>query len=105
MLDGTFTPEDYQDAENVFRQGREAVMSGEYGLVIFDEINFAIASGLVKVTDLLALLGERPPHVNVVLTGRNADPAVVAAADLVSEVREVKHHFQAGIKAQPGIEY
>ncbi|HHX75115.1 MAG TPA: cob(I)yrinic acid a,c-diamide adenosyltransferase [Firmicutes bacterium] len=105
VLNGNFTPEDYRDAENIFRQGREAVLSGEYGLVIFDEINFAIANGLVKVPDLLALLKERPPHVNVVLTGRYADAAIVEAADLVSEVREVKHHFQSGIKAQPGVEY
>ena len=89
----------------MFRSGRDAVLSGEYDLVIFDEINFAADNNLVKVEDILQMLQERPGHVNVVLTGRNAAAEIIAAADMVSEVKEVKHHYQAGIEAQAGVEY
>ena len=102
---GEFEPEDFAAAEEVFRSGRDAVLSGEYDLVIFDEINFAADNNLVKVEDILQMLQERPGHVNVVLTGRNAAAEIIAAADMVSEVKEVKHHYQAGIEAQAGVEY
>lgn len=102
---GDFTREDYEDAARVFALGREAVLSGAYDLVIFDEINFAAYNNLVKVEDILEMLKNRPAHVTVVLTGRYADEAIMEAADLVSEVKEIKHHFQAGVAAQPGVEY
>ena len=102
---GAFDPEDFADAAHVFEQGREALLSGEYDLVIFDEINFAAANDLVKTEDIVDMLKKRPKHTNVVLTGRYADERIIEMADLVSEVKEVKHHFQSGIKAQPGVEY
>ncbi|MCR3921411.1 MAG: cob(I)yrinic acid a,c-diamide adenosyltransferase [Firmicutes bacterium] len=102
---GGFDPEDFADAANVFGIGRDALLSGEYDLVIFDEINFAIYNDFVTVTDVLEMLKARPKHVNVVLTGRYAADAIMEAADLVSEVRAVKHHFEAGIKAQQGVEF
>ncbi|NLM52906.1 MAG: cob(I)yrinic acid a,c-diamide adenosyltransferase [Firmicutes bacterium] len=102
---GDFEQEDFDDAANVFALGKEAVLSGEYDLVIFDEINFAAYNKLIKVEDILDMLKKRPPHVTVVLTGRYAAEAVMEAADLVSEVREIKHHFHSGIAAQPGVEY
>ncbi|HAA37916.1 MAG TPA: cob(I)yrinic acid a,c-diamide adenosyltransferase [Firmicutes bacterium] len=102
---GDFEEADYADAQNVFNKGKEALLSGEYDLVIFDEINFALYNDLLQLDDVLNMLKERPRHVNVVLTGRYACDEIIAAADLVSEVKEIKHHYQAGVKAQPGVEY
>ena len=102
---GDFGPDDLADAAQVFTTGKDAVLSGEYDLVIFDEINFAAYNKLIKTEDIMAMLANRPAHVTVVLTGRYADEAVMQKADLVSEVKEIKHHFQAGIPAQTGVEY
>jgi cob(I)alamin adenosyltransferase len=100
-----FTQEDIDDILNVFRKGREAVDSGQYNLVIFDEINSPMSYGLIPVADVLDMLRQRPPQTDILLTGRNAPSEIVDAADLVSEVREIKHHFRSGIKARPGIEF
>ncbi len=99
-----FTREDIDDACSIFKRGREAVESGQYDMVIFDEINFAMDYGLIPVSDVLDMLKFRPLP-DIVLTGRNAPAQIVDAADLVSEVREIKHHFRNGIKARPGIEF
>ncbi len=102
---GEFTQEDMDDARAVFARGKEAVNSGQYDLVIFDEINFAMDYGLIATGEVLEMLSSRPARVDVMLTGRNAPPEIVAAADLVSEVVEIKHHYQSGMKARPGIEF
>jgi cob(I)alamin adenosyltransferase len=102
---GAFEDEDVADARNVFEHGKEAVLSGQYDLVIFDEINFAVDFGLLPEEEVLGMLKKRPVHVDVVLTGRGAGEAIIEAADLVSEVKEIKHHYKAGIPARTGIEY
>lgn len=102
---GGFEQEDLDDAREVFEKGKEALLSGNYNLVIFDEINFAVDYGLIPLDDVVEMLNNKPPQADVVLTGRNAPEAIVNMADLVSEVREIKHHFRAGIMAQKGIEY
>ncbi|MCW3489771.1 cob(I)yrinic acid a,c-diamide adenosyltransferase [Dethiobacter alkaliphilus] len=102
---GGFEQEDFDDAKNVFAKGREALLSGEYDLVIFDEVNFAADYGLIPRDEVVKMLKQRPPQTDVVLTGRNAPAEFVEMADLVSEVREIKHHYRAGIMAQKGIEY
>ncbi|MDW7650417.1 MAG: cob(I)yrinic acid a,c-diamide adenosyltransferase [Bacillota bacterium] len=102
---GGFEQEDMDDAANVFARGRDALLSGEYDLVIFDEINFAMDYGLISTDDVVAMLKKRPDRTDVVLTGRNAPEVITELADLVSEVREVKHHYKSGIMAQKGIEY
>lgn len=102
---GGFEQEDIDDAMNVLATGRDALLSGEYNLVIFDEINFAADYGLIPRADVVAMLKERPPQVDVVLTGRNAPAEFVDMADLVSEIKEIKHHYRDGIMAQKGIEY
>ncbi len=85
------------------------VRSDRWDLVILDEINNVISdpnlNTVVSTADLLQLLRERPPRLHMVLTGRQAPPELVAAADLVTEMVPVKHHYQAGIKAQRGIEF
>ncbi|HEX7126739.1 MAG TPA: cob(I)yrinic acid a,c-diamide adenosyltransferase [Thermodesulfobacteriota bacterium] len=84
---------------------KEKVAGGEYDLVILDEINNAVKGDLIPVEGVLDLLDARPPQVHLLLTGRAAHPAVVERADLVTEMREVKHPYQQGILAQVGIDY
>lgn len=91
------------------RQGlelaRRAMLSGRYQLIILDEVNVAVDFGLLSVKDVLDLLDDRPPDVDVVLTGRYAPAELVARADTVSEVREIKHHYRQGVTAREGIEF
>ena len=84
----------------------KGVLSGEeYGMVILDEINNAIAYGLLPIDDVLDTLTRRPPSVHVVLTGRYAHPRLIDRADTVTELHEVKHAYQDGEAARKGIEY
>jgi cob(I)alamin adenosyltransferase len=83
---------------------KEKMLSLEYDLVILDEANGAAGFGLISVDDILELIRIRPPAVELVLTGRNADPRVIAAADLVTEMVEIKHYYKAGVPARLGIE-
>ena len=82
----------------------EILASGAYDLVIADEANVAVALGLIGEDDLLALIDRRPPQVELVLTGRGAPPLVMDRADLVTEMRLVKHYYDRGILARKGIE-
>jgi cob(I)alamin adenosyltransferase len=91
--------------QNGFLQGKKALQSGEYDLVIFDEINIVMDNGQLSIQEVLEMLASRPPHVDVVLTGRNAPLEIINFADLVSEVKEIKHHFKSGIKARKGVEF
>ncbi len=92
-------------AEKAMERAREALTSGDYGLVVLDEVNVAAACGLVEVEEVLALMAKRPPHVDMVLTGRYCPESIMEKADMVSEIKEVKHHYQKGIQAREGIEY
>jgi len=98
-------PIDVELAENGFKQAEKAVMSGDYNLVVLDEINVAIDYGLIEESRLLELLKNKPQHVAVVLTGRNASPELVKVADTVSEVLAIKHHYDTGADCCKGIEY
>ena len=91
-------------AAEALQLARTKVMGGEYDLVILDEINGAVSMGLVPVEDLLELMADKPAQVELVLTGRNADEKVIAAADLVTEMREIKHYYKAGVQSRIGIE-
>src|SRR6185369_506158 len=90
--------------ENALSLAREKLLSGEFDLVILDEVNGAIGFGLIPVSDVLELLSVRPATVELVLTGRNADPRIIEAADLVTEMVEIKHYYKAGVPARIGIE-
>jgi cob(I)alamin adenosyltransferase len=81
-----------------------ALTSGQYDVVIADEANVAYGCKLILEADLVALIEKRPPHVELVLTGRNAPPAVIQRADLVTEMKAVKHYYDKGILARDGIE-
>ncbi|RJQ37836.1 MAG: cob(I)yrinic acid a,c-diamide adenosyltransferase [Dehalococcoidia bacterium] len=91
--------------ERTFALALAAVSRGEYDLVILDEILVAAARGLVSTSELLELVAHKPPAVELVLTGRAATPEIIARADLVTEMREIKHPSAKGIKARRGIEY
>ena len=98
-------PEHRLAARAAFEMAGEAVASGRYRMVVLDEILGSIRAGLVTEDEVLALARSRPVELHLVLTGRNATPAIVDEADLVTEMREVKHHYKAGIPAQRGIEF
>lgn len=97
-------PEAVRMARRAFALAREAAVGGRYDLVILDEVNTAVSHGLITVEEVLVLIREKGERVELVLTGRNAAPEVVEAADLVTEMREIKHYFKAGVKARIGIE-
>ena len=96
---------DVKIAQEAFQKVRDSIDSGQYDLVILDEINVALDYTLISVSQVLNLINNRPAHVNLVLTGRNAPTAIMEASDMISEVKEIKHHYQKGIKARQGIEY
>jgi len=99
---------DAQDVELVrqcWEFGKQKMMSGEYELVVFDEINYAINYGMLPAAEVAEALAARPDAVHVILTGRNAHPQLVEMADLVTEMKEIKHPFEKGILAARGIDY
>ncbi len=97
-------PEDKRLARGALELAGKALGGGEYDLVILDEVNGAVAFGLVTVDEVLALMERKPANVELVLTGRNADERIIAAADLVTEMREIKHYYRKGIPSRVGIE-
>lgn len=97
-------PEDRRLALEALALGHEAVSGGNYDLVILDEVNGSVGFGLLTVEEVLACIAARSPGVELVLTGRNADQRIIDAADLVTEMREVKHYYRAGVPARIGIE-
>jgi len=98
-------PEDVRLAREGLEKARRAVSGGEYDVVILDEINVAVDFGLLTLADVHDLIDLKPGHVELILTGRSAHPEVVRRADLVSEVLNIKHHYDAGVEAREGIEY
>ena len=92
-------------ASEAFARAADVVRSGDYDMVILDELLGSVKAGLVPLDDVLALVRDKPPALHLVLTGRGAPPELIEAADLVTEMRPVKHPFQQGIKAQRGIEF
>lgn len=98
------TPKQIAQAQRGLERAREAMLSGQYDIVVLDEVNVAIWFGLLTVEEVLALLDERPEGVEVVLTGRRAPQELIDRADLVTEMREVKHYYTQGVMARDGIE-
>ena len=92
-------------AHECWALAREKINSGLYDLVVLDEITYPVTYGWLEAGEVVATLRERPPDVHVILTGRDAAPELVEFADLVTEMTEVRHPYQRGIKAQPGIDY
>ncbi len=97
--------EDVALAREALARARQVVAENAYDLVILDEVNVAADYGLVTAKEILDLISHKPPEMELVLTGRNAPAEFADAADLVSEVREIKHHYRIGIPARKGIEF
>ncbi len=97
--------EDIRLVEEAWQFAAGRIQSGEYDLIILDEINYAISYKMLDPEPVVRALQSKPEMLHVILTGRNAHPSLVELADLVTEMREVKHPYQKGIQAQRGIEY
>ena len=98
------TQADMDAARAGLELARGAIQSGGYRVVILDEASIALHFGLFHVEDLVEIVTARPPQVEVVITGRRAPPELLAVADLVTEMREVKHYYQQGVLARLGID-
>lgn len=97
QVDRDLAAEALKRAEEGFSQG--------YDMIVLDEVNVAVAAGLISEDQLLQLLKKRPSNVDLVLTGRYCPESIMEEADMVSEVKEIKHHFRKGVKAREGIEF
>ncbi len=94
-----------EEAQRALEVGMKAMLGGEYDMLVLDEVNIASGWGLVPVEKVLDLIAKKPDDVELILTGRYADKRIIDAADLVTEMVEVKHPYQQGIKARQGLEY
>lgn len=92
-------------AKEAIKISIEKIHSGKYDIVILDEINYAINLGLVKLEDVINLIKSKPKNLDLVLTGNYAKEEIIELADLVTEMREIKHPFHNGIKAKKGIDF
>jgi cob(I)alamin adenosyltransferase len=98
-------PEDIRLVEQAWTEAREAIFSGQWDLVVLDEINYAISYGMLDPEQVVEALKQKPEQVHVILTGRNAHPTIIELADTVTEMKQVKHAYEKGVMAQRGIEY
>jgi cob(I)alamin adenosyltransferase len=92
-------------AQDAIRLAKEKISSNAYDILILDEINNAVTLNLIDLTQVLALIDEKPLHLHMVLTGRDAHPEIIRRAHTVTEMKEIKHAFRQGIKPQKGIDY
>ncbi|HHW18599.1 MAG TPA: cob(I)yrinic acid a,c-diamide adenosyltransferase [Firmicutes bacterium] len=98
-------PVDVELAHRALERAKVALSSGKYGMVVLDEVNVAVACGLLCVEEVMGLIDSKPENVDLVLTGRYCPKEILDRADMVSEVQEVKHHYSKGVAARAGIEY
>ena len=98
-------PEEKEQARQALAAARQAMLSGNYDLVVLDEVNVAVAFKLVELDEVIRLIKDKPPNVELILTGRKADTKLVKLADLVTEMQKIKHPYDEGVKARRGIEY
>jgi cob(I)alamin adenosyltransferase len=98
-------PEDLRLVEAAWDEAAAAILSGDWDLIVLDEINYAIGYKMLDPEKVAAVLRRRPEMLHIILTGRNAHPTLVELADTVTEMREIKHAYQKGILAQRGIEF
>jgi len=98
-------PEDIRMVEEAWAEAEQAISSGEWDLVVLDEINYAISYKMLDPEKVADVLRKKPDMVHVILTGRNAHPTINDLADTVTEMKQVKHAYEKGVMAQRGIEY
>ena len=99
------TEADHLEAKKAFMHAKEAILNNKYDLVILDELTLAVKLSLIKLEDILSLLESKPKNIEVVITGRDPDPKLVEKADLVTEIKKIKHPFDDGLQAREGIEF
>ncbi|MBC8186068.1 cob(I)yrinic acid a,c-diamide adenosyltransferase [candidate division KSB1 bacterium] len=97
-------PQDIQMAKNGLKKAKEKMLSGEFNIIILDEINMAIHFKLLPIADVVDFIAVKPGEVELVLTGRRAPDELIQSADLVTEMREIKHYYAQGVTARDGIE-
>ena len=106
IIDDKSPKEDHEKiAKEAIKISSEKIQSGKYDIVILDEINYAVNLNLVSLTEVLQLMKSKPYDVDLVLTGNYAKKEIIEIADLVTEMKEIKHPFQSGIKAKKGIDF
>ncbi len=105
MHEGKYPEEILENARVSWDYARQEIFSDLYDMVVLDEINYMIDYGLLNVNDVVTLLQEKPKGLTMVLTGRNAHDKIIELADIVTEMREIKHYYQEGEKARKGIEF
>lgn len=98
-------PEAIEEAKKALAFAREAMLSGDYDVVVLDEVNIASAWNLVDVEEVEKFIRDKPPGVELILTGRYADDRLIRLADLVTECLKIKHPYDRGIKARRGLDY
>ena len=98
-------PEEIEQAKLALSAARQAMLSGNYDLVVLDEVNVAVNFKLIDVDEVVKLVNDKPPKVELILTGRYADARLIELADLVTEMVKLKHPYDKGVKARKGIEY
>jgi len=104
FIKGKPATKDIEGARKGIEKVKSIISSGNYKMVILDEANVAIKLGLFPAEDLLYIIADKPEEVEIVITGRNADQRLIEKSDLVTEMKEIKHYFQKGVKARLGIE-
>ena len=106
ILDDKHSKEEHKKIANeAIKISKEKIQSGKYNIIILDEVNYAINLGLIDVNVVLDLIKLKPPELNLVLTGNHVKTKIIEVADLVTEMKQVKHPFQLGIKAKKGIDF
>lgn len=106
IMDDKSPIEDHKKiADEALAIAQEKISSEKYNIVILDEINYAVNLGLVKIDDVIKLIQTKPANVNLVLTGNHVKDEIIELADLVTEMREIKHPFKSGIRAKKGIDF
>jgi cob(I)alamin adenosyltransferase len=94
-----------QAAEKGWKLAQEKIESGNYCMIILDELTYALNYGLLNQDEVIAFLQQKPEKLHIIITGRDASDKLIALADLVTEMKEIKHPYQKGIKAMKGIEF
>jgi len=106
ILDDKSPREEHVKAANdTLMISKEKILSGKYNVVILDEINYAVQLELLKLDDVIDLIKSKPAELDLVLTGNHATKEVIELADLVTEMKEIKHPFKSGLKAKKGIDF
>lgn len=98
-------PEAVEEADKALAAARRAMLSGNYKLVVLDEVNIAAAWKLVEIDEVVKLIQDKPRNVELILTGRYADDRLIKLADMVTECLKIKHPYDEGIKARKGLDY